>query len=297
MLTIKTKRNMKYLHKISLLLSIFAVGLFASCDTDNEGAIYESSTNGVSFIASAMQSVEVTPSNPTFTVDLFRNTTEAAASGTLTVDAVIGTTALSGVTVSNYSFNAGEAKTSVTVDVTPLEIGDVLNVTLTINENEVSVGGVASTTIKVIKSYIWTSLGTGTFVDNFFGMTSEPEILKAEGFDRYRVMAPCEAYRLDPANAGDTWIASSSAPYIEFWVEDGLVFWDAWFTGQNYDGDSKSPIYAYHMSDGFSDDPADWTHSKFLDAKTVQLAPYYYINGLGGWNYTQYDGVVIITLP
>jgi hypothetical protein len=27
------------------------------------------------------------------------------------------------------------------------------------------------------------------------------------------------------------------------------------------------------------------------------LAPYYYINGLGGWNYTEYDGVVVITLP
>jgi hypothetical protein len=35
----------------------------------------------------------------------------------------------------------------------------------------------------------------------------------------------------------------------------------------------------------------------WLDSKTLQLAPYYYINGVGGWNYTEYDGVIVITLP
>ena len=37
--------------------------------------------------------------------------------------------------------------------------------------------------------------------------------------------------------------------------------------------------------------------SKKIDAKTYQLAPYYYINGLGGWNYTEYNGVILIALP
>ena len=37
--------------------------------------------------------------------------------------------------------------------------------------------------------------------------------------------------------------------------------------------------------------------TKFLDAKTIQLAPYYYIDGLGGWNYTQKNGIITITLP
>jgi len=121
--------------------------------------------------------------------------------------------------------------------------------------------------------------------------------MKAQGFDRYRVMAPCEAYRTSPAAAEDTWVATWSAPYIELWVEDGLVFWDEWFTGQNYDGDKNSPIYAFHPSARDLNDPELWQHSKFLDEKTIQLAPYYYIDGVGGWNNTQDDGVVIITLP
>jgi hypothetical protein len=34
-----------------------------------------------------------------------------------------------------------------------------------------------------------------------------------------------------------------------------------------------------------------------LFCHNLQLAPYYYINGVGGWNYTEYDGVIVITLP
>ena len=272
--------------------------LFSSCNQDNEGAIYSNQTNaGVSFTASTLETVAVPASNPVFDVELIRGNVAEAVSGTLTASLTVGSTPVSGVTVSGYSFAAGENSTTVSVNISPLEVGEAGVLTLTINEADLSVGGVASTTIKCSKAYEWKSLGKGYFLDNFFGMESEPEILKADGFDRYRVMAPCEDYRINNA-ATDDWVASWSAPYIELWVEDGLVFWDEWFTGQNYDGDKDSPIYAYHPS-AFSslNAPEFWQFSKFLDAKTIQLAPYYYIDGLGGWNYSQRDGVVYIQLP
>ena len=121
--------------------------------------------------------------------------------------------------------------------------------------------------------------------------------MKAKGYERYRVMAPCEDYRLNP-DPSDTWVASWSAPFIELWVEDGLVFFEKYFTGQNYDGDKTCPIYVYHPS-AFSDlnSPEFWQHNKFLSDKVIQLAPYYYIDGLGGWNKTQTDGMILIQLP
>ncbi|MBQ9216054.1 MAG: hypothetical protein IJ159_04775 [Prevotella sp.] len=285
------------INKVLFGFTFVMAALFSSCNQDNEGAIYNNTNAGLSFTASTLQTVAVPASNPVFDVELIRGNVAEAISGSLSASLKVGDNAISGVTVSGYSFAAGENSTTVSVNISPLEVGQVGSLTLKINDADLSVGGVGTTTLKCSKAYEWKSLGTGYFLDNFFGMESEPEIMKADGFDRYRVMAPCEDYRINNA-ATDDWVASWSAPYIELWVEDGLVFWDEWFTGQNYDADKNSPIYAYHPS-AFSslNDPEFWQHSKFLDAKTIQLAPYYYIDGLGGWNYTQRDGVVYIQLP
>ena len=286
------------INKILFGFAIVMAALFTSCNKDNEGAIYNNQGGaGLSFTASTLSSVEVPASNPVFDVEIVRGNIVGAASGNLTATLKVGDNELPGVTVSGYNFADGQNSTTVSVNVSPLEVGVVGSLTLTIADADASVGAIKSATMKVSKAYEWESLGKGAFVDNFFGFVSEPEIMKAKGYNRYRVMAPCEAYRLNP-DPSDTWVASWSAPYIELWVEDGLVFFDEWFTGQNYDGDKTAPIYAYHPS-AFSDlnSPEFWQHSKFLSDKVIQLAPYYYIDGLGGWNQTQKDGIVLIQLP
>lgn len=287
------------LNKVLFGLTIVAAALFSSCNKDNEGAIYSNQGNaGVSFTASTLATVEVPASNPVFDVEIVRGNTVGAATGNLTATLKAGNAEVSGVTVSGYSFADGQNSTTVSVNISPLEVGVAGSLTLTIADADASIGGVKSATMKVSKAYEWKSLGKGQFYDNFFGMTSQPEILKAEGFDRYRVIEPCEDFRAEAIAGGDTWAAASSAPFIELWVEDGLVFWEDWFTGQNYDGDKAQPIMACHPSGWSSMSTADfWQFSKFLDEKTIQLAPYYYIDGVGGWNYTQKDGVVYIVLP
>lgn len=286
------------INKILFGFTIVLAALFTSCNKDNEGAIYNNQEGaGLSFSAPTLVAVEVPASNPVFEVEILRGNISGAASGNVTATLKAGETELSGVTVSGYNFADGQNSTTVSVNVSPLEVGVVGSLTLTIADADASVGGVKSTTMKVSKAYEWESLGKGAFVDNFFGFVSEPEIMKAKGYERYRVMAPCEDYRLNP-NPSDTWVASWSAPYIELWVEDGLVFFDEWFTGQNYDGDKTAPIYARHPS-AFSslNSPEFWQHNKFLSDKVIQLAPYYYIDGLGGWNQTQNDDIVLIQLP
>lgn len=286
------------INKILFGFTIVLAALFTSCNKDNEGAIYNNQEGaGLSFSAPTLVAVEVPASNPVFEVEILRGNISGAASGNVTATLKVGETELSGVTVSGYNFADGQNSTTVSVNVSPLEVGVVGSLTLTIADADASVGGVKSTTMKVSKAYEWESLGKGAFVDNFFGFVSEPEIMKAKGYERYRVMAPCEDYRLNP-DPSDTWVASWSAPYIELWVEDGLVFFDEYFTGQNYEGDKTTPIYAWHPA-AFSslNSPEFWQHNKFLSDKVIQLAPYYYIDGVGGWNQTQKDGIVLIQLP
>ena len=286
------------INKVIFGFTVVIAALFSSCNKDNEGAIYNNQEGaGLSFSAPTLVAVEVPASNPVFEVEILRGNISGAASGNVTATLKVGETELSGVTVSGYNFADGQNSTTVSVNISPLEVGVVGSLTLTIADADASVGAIKSATMKVSKAYEWESLGKGAFVDNFFGFVSEPEIMKAKGYERYRVMAPCEDYRLNP-DPSDTWVASWSAPYIELWVEDGLVFFDKYFTGQNYDGDKTCPIYVYHPS-AFSDlnSLEFWQHNKFLSDKVIQLAPYYYIDGLGGWNKTQTDGMILIQLP
>jgi hypothetical protein len=280
-------------------MAIVAAALFTSCNKDVEGAIYNGQNNaGVSFTAATLAAVEVPASNPVFEVEIVRGNTAAAATGSVTASLKAGSTVIGGVTVSDFNFAAGENATTVKVNIAPLEVGVQGTLTLALSDADASIGAVKTATIKVSKAYEWVSLGKATFVDAFVGATGNPEVLKADGFERYRVMAPYEEWRVSPEAQADSWTAASSAPFIELWVEDGLVFFDSYFTGLNYDGDKSQPIMAHHPS-AFSslNDAEFWQFNKFLDAKTIQLAPYYYIDGLGGWNYTQKNGVITITLP
>ena len=56
---------------------------------------------------------------------------------------------------------------------------------------------------------------------------------------------------------------------------------------------------------GFSSTKTEdmWSYNKVLDYQDnglptqIQIAPFYYMNGVGGWNYSQKEGYVIITFP
>ena len=55
--------------------------------------------------------------------------------------------------------------TKVTVNVSPLEIGKELNITLTLDNTNEPVSGSNTVSVTVNKDYNWVSLGTGTFAD------------------------------------------------------------------------------------------------------------------------------------
>ncbi len=290
------------LNKVLFGLTVVAAALFSSCNKDNEGAIYSNQGNaGVSFTASTLATVEVPASNPVFDVEIVRGNTVGAATGNLTATLKSGDEVIPGATVSAFNFADGQNSTTVSVNIAPLAVGVAGTITLTIDDADASIGGVKTATMKVSKAYEWKLLGVGEFADNWLGYSSDVEIYKAEGFDRYRVIAPYAEYVTSEqavADWGADWLApTTSVNQLDIWIEDGLAFYENFPLGINYDGDKAQPIYGCHPS-GWSSmqDPSFWAHNMMGDGY-IQLAPYYYIDGLGGWNNTQYDGVIVITLP
>ena len=284
---------MKYIKSLFSILMVLSLCVFTSCEQENEGTLYDANNQGVSFTFNSFE-FSAPANNPIISVPVYRAVANDAYTASITV-----ATEAPGVTApSSVSFAAGEHETSLEINLgSELGVGVKANFTITINEADASIGGVSETTVTAYKEYVFESLGMGTFQDNWaLGGTYSVEIQKAQGFERYRVIDPYKEGLTNDDGDWGNWIAMGTrCPYIEFWETGGdLILFNNFALGINYQAVASQPIRAYHAS-SFSG--TDSSFSKKVDAKTYQLAPYYYINGLGGWNYTEYDGVIVITLP
>jgi hypothetical protein len=88
-------------------------------------------------------------------------------------------------------------------------------------------------------------------------------------------------------------------------TQEGLVYFPSYMTGF-YNGSYSAEVWAHHPST-FVKYAAEstWSYSKVVawqDKENclpgiVQFAPFYYMDGVGGWDNTQADGLVTITFP
>jgi hypothetical protein len=285
---------MKYIKSLFSILMLLSLCVFTSCEQENEGAIYDANNQGLSFTFNTFE-FSAPANNPVISVPVYRAVADEAYTSSITVS-----TSAPGVTApSSVSFAAGEQETTIDINLgSELGVGVIATIIITLNEADASVGGVAETEISAYKEYVFESLGMGTFQDNWaLGGTYSVEIQKAQGFDRYRVIDPYKEGLTNDDGEWENWIAMGTrCPYIEFWEtgEGNLILFNNFALGINYQAVASQPIRAYHASSFSGTNPE---FSKKVDNKTYQLAPYYYINGVGGWNNTEADGVIVITLP
>lgn len=175
--------------------------------------------------------------------------------------------------------------------------------TLTFKNNEdKSYSGVSEVTLNCPVAYTWVSLGQGGFYDGFVMDGAEDmysvEILKAEGFERYRVVEPYKEYytTIGPAYYDEGWISGTGPAIVEFWEnESGKLSFKSYATGLNYQAVSGQPIGAYSWSafgedGGYTGDNDMWYEPGF-----AVLSPVYYINGVGGFGQQKF--AVQIQLP
>lgn len=285
---------MKYIKSLFSILMLLSLCVFTSCEQENEGVIYDANNQGLSFTFNTFE-FSAPANNPVISVPVYRAVADEAFTSSITVS-----TSAPGVTApSSVSFAAGEHETTIDINLgQELGVGVKATITITLNEADTSVGGVAETSVTAYKEYVFESLGMGTFQDNWaLGGTYSVEIQKAQGFDRYRVIDPYKEGLTNDDGEWENWIAMGTrCPYIEFWEtgEGDLILFNNFALGINYEAVASQPIRAYHASSFSGTNPE---FSKKVDNKTYQLAPYYYINGVGGWNNTEADGVIVITLP
>ena len=249
----------------------------------------------VSFVQSTLVNQEILATSPTFDVLLSRNTSSEAAT------VAVESTFTSGVVCpASVTFNAGESTAVLSLDITAMEVGKSYKGTVSLADTTTYNANiaVATATLTLAKAYTWVSLGEGEWFDNLALMTStgygirKVEVLKADGFDRYRIMNPYN----DAAIAAAGWEPGGARnSYVEFWVlENGEnVAWDGWWCpGILYSG-AGTDIKAYYPS-YLTGSTAEDVKSKFYEEKVIGFYPYWYIDGLGGFG-TKYP--CFLSLP
>ena len=220
------------------------------------------------------------------------------------------------------NFAAGEETAKITLQYDPqkLNYDDYKAISISISD-----GSLTSPYGSVVYSFTigipapWTSLGMATFIDTWMFDNSYEIELQQNDLDptRYRLVDPytpgLEAEGYIPNNN-----RGNQSPYLEFQVlpagsvykgvtttVEGLVVYDDINTGYyNTSNDYNQDVLEMHPSRFTSMATENfWLHNIVIQfsatgkPEVVQLAPYYYMMGIGGWNNTQVDGVVTIVFP
>ena len=165
--------------------------------------------------------------------------------------------------------------------------------------------------VKILKDYTWVSIGYGKISDEFeTGETTfyDVEILRAvEDPNRYEIINPYkEMLDLSASSpATEKWklrvVPKGETMFDYTFEEDGCVYFEDCNTG-DYMADYGQYILVCHPI-GWKSIRANSTYSRVLSYQEngmpaqIGLAPYYYMEGVGGWNYTTYTGVVTIVFP
>ncbi|MDE5997417.1 MAG: hypothetical protein K2G77_04300 [Muribaculaceae bacterium] len=288
---------MKIYKKISVAATIIAVATLSSCS--DKGYWDEAPLEaGLSFQCSAYNET-LSPGANEIVIPIQRsvNTTDETVNITFTP----GAKCPADITVpSQVTFAAGSNSADLVIRISDATPPNTYSGTLKF-DGDPSYGGISELTLNCPVNYVWVSLGVGGFIDAFVMDNAEDyypvEILKAEGFDRYRVMAPYKEYytTIGVESWGD-WIASTGPEYLDFWeVGDGKLSYNSYATGLLYDGPGGTAIGAYNWSAFGADSGYTGDLDMWYQPGLAVLSPVYFVNGVGGWGQQQF--AVQIVLP
>lgn len=175
-----------------------AVFGLASCDTDNEGAIYRPATENISFDQASPATVYTDGDAVTIPVRFIRSKTADAYTAHYTVTHVqegIFTDSGNG----EVTFAAGSGEAVVNIEAANLYPGvrDTCIITLSdadaATADTITKSQVAQTVITVMRNFNWSAAGSGTFYDmTFSGASATVSVEHADGTDLYRFVTPLQ---------------------------------------------------------------------------------------------------------
>jgi len=222
------------------------------------------------------------------------------------------------------SFAAGAESTKITITYDPTKLDYDVYKPITITISDESVTSPYGSSVYAFKAGIpapWKSLGKATFTDTWLFSNSYSIEIQQNELDPtlFRLVDPYTPGLTNPDEGfSSAQLKGDQSPYLQFQVlpagsvyknvtttVDGLVVYGDINTGfYNTSNSYNTDVWVYHPS-RFTTMPTEnfWIHNIVLQYQAnglpalVQLAPYYYMPGLGGWNQTQNDGVVTILFP
>jgi len=190
------------INKIFLGLTFAVTALFTACDVDNVGTQYNPDGQCILFANSSLGSVEVSTANPVYNIPIARGNAHGAFTGHVdNIIAVVGKDTVDYKTVcsvSDFSFADGSYEAEIAVNVEPLPMGKVLNLTLEYNDipnlSPTYREGTNVVNVSINKAYSWVSAGTCTFTDYTFeedgASAQNVPVEHAEATNLYRVIKP-----------------------------------------------------------------------------------------------------------
>ena len=306
----KIKNILSAMLLLALPLAFTACGddvEYSPADKPVNAQVYFPTTNGAT--------VDLSKDKTSFDVTLMRAKTDEAITVPITA-----TGGGSFFTIpASVSFPQGVDKAVLSISYNPesLEYDAYSEIKLTIgDESATTPYGMAQYVFKAGIPAPWTSLGKATFSDAFLFANKYSVELQRNDLNP-------SLYRLvDPYSEGLTKEGFTSngdqSPYVEFTLlkpgdkigdvtitMEDLVYFPYYCTGFfNTSNDYNTNVDAHHPSDFTNlNSEAAWTFNRVLQYQAdgtpagVQLAPYYYMNGHGGWNNTQADGIITIIFP
>ena len=227
-------------------------------------------------------------------------------------------------TISKAHFDKGEEYGTCTINFPKAEIGKEYSLQLAVTDPKyVSYYSDAATSSVTISRVKWNLLGTGTFTDAFwYEASGAVEIYQKDNDpNTFRIPAPFDNVA---ANAGKTLDGHQSAYMILKLLQrndmigdvsitkDDLVYFSRTNTGylhQDYGAyveifhpadlyaEPTEDLFMHSIVKSYQKDPVEVNGKKQLLPGQIQLAPYYYMVGVGGWNKTGEDDIVLINFP
>lgn len=310
----KLFRNILFLSSLTLVLAACQEEKVEPGEKDLDGCY------GVYFPAQEKAvKLVLDPADPTSTkITVMRKNSE----GEITVPVTVADTSKL-FKFAPITFKDGQAETTIDVTFDGIGIGNTYLASLTIedpayaskyNSNPISID------VKVLREK-WNNLGVGTWVEHGVFNFDAPEnvIIHQNDLDKtkYRIYMRYP----DPEKEGEEYALYSpkSDEYLslrllksgevlkstkaEFKVDkDDLVLFDIFDTGIPYDTGAPNIWFVHPFN--FSDPVNLWYYNKVIsyqdDGVTpagIQLAPNYYINGVGAIDRSQEDGIITIVFP
>ena len=295
------------------LLGLSAM-MLASCSDKDDYQWATASGEQVYFSNELPSKMDLSRDAKSFTIPVSRVNTSGATTANISLETNTVNTFSAPASV---SFADGAATTDLTITYEPDSLAyDVYkDIKLTITDTDkTNPYGYSTYTVSVGIPSPYVSIGKGTITDNFwFEASATVTIMQnTQNPNEFRIMAPFEGL----AKAAGASLDGTQDPYIQLTLlQPGDKFYDVDITMEDLVGYTDICTGYYHSdyaADIYMLFPGRLTsmqnESAFVFNKVVewqengqpgriQLAPYFYMFGVGGWNNTASDGVVLIDFP